>query len=276
MRLIDEDNNQVGIVATREALSRAREMSLDLVEVAPTSEPPVCRIMDYGKWQYQQKRKLREAHKKHPKHAISLKEIRLRPETDTHDLEVKQKHALQFLEKGHKVQFTVFFRGRQMLHKEKGYDLLNRISEDFQEIAKVERVLSSLSLGREFSLNPYFARRKMAEKLYHVDSYLREFDAVVTAVSESWVTLDRTAFYPRGGGQPSDQGQIIRDGESFAVAQVKTQEGEIWHAVDPKGLREADEIVGKVNWQHRYELMRTHTAMHILCGVIWRDYGSVS
>ena len=114
----------------------------------------------------------------------------------------------------------------------------------------------------------------MAEKLYHVDSYLREFDAVVTAVSESWVTLDRTAFYPRGGGQPSDQGQIIRDGESFAVAQVKTQEGEIWHAVDPKGLREADGIVGKVDWQHRYKLMRTHTAMHILCGVIWRDYGA--
>lgn len=114
----------------------------------------------------------------------------------------------------------------------------------------------------------------MAEKLYHVDSYLREFDAVVTAVSESWVTLDRTAFYPRGGGQPSDRGQIIRDGESFAVAQVKTQEGEIWHAVDRKGLREADGIVGKVDWQHRYELMRTHTAMHILCGVIWRDYGA--
>lgn len=114
----------------------------------------------------------------------------------------------------------------------------------------------------------------MAEKLYHVDSYLREFDAVVTAVSESWVTLDRTAFYPRGGGQPSDQGQIIRDGESFGVAQVKTQEGEIWHAVDRKGLREADGIVGKVDWQHRYELMRTHTAMHILCGVIWRDYGA--
>ncbi len=114
----------------------------------------------------------------------------------------------------------------------------------------------------------------MAEKLYHVDSYLREFDAVVTAVSESWVTLDRTAFYPRGGGQPSDQGQIIRDSESFAVAQVKTQEGEIWHAVDRKGLREADGIVGKVDWQHRYELMRTHTAMHILCGVIWRDYGA--
>ncbi len=114
----------------------------------------------------------------------------------------------------------------------------------------------------------------MVERLYHEDAYLREFDAIVTAVSEGCVALDRTAFYPRGGGQPSDQGQILRDGEPFAVAQVKTQEGEIWHAVDPEGLREGDGVVGKVDWQHRYELMRTHTAMHILCGVIWRDYGA--
>ncbi len=114
----------------------------------------------------------------------------------------------------------------------------------------------------------------MAEKLYHEDAYLREFDAVVTAVSEGWVALDRTAFYPRGGGQPSDQGQILRDGDSFPVTQAKAQEGEIWHAVDPEGLREGDGIVGKVDWQHRYKLMRTHTAMHILCGVIWRDYGA--
>ncbi|MFV1857779.1 MAG: alanyl-tRNA editing protein [Anaerolineales bacterium] len=114
----------------------------------------------------------------------------------------------------------------------------------------------------------------MAERLYHEDAYLREFDAVVTAVSEGWVALDRTAFYPRGGGQPSDQGQIFREGDSFAVTQAKTQEGEIWHAVDLEGLREGDGIVGKVDWQHRYRIMRTHTAMHILCGVIWRDYGA--
>ena len=149
MRLIDEQNNQVGIIETREALFRAREAGLDLVEVAPTSEPPVCRIMDYGKWQYQQKRKLREAHKKHPK-ACALKEIRLRPETDTHDLEIKQKRARQFLEKGHKVQFTVFFRGRQMLHRDHGYNLLNKITEDMQEVAKVER--SSKMTGRRMTL----------------------------------------------------------------------------------------------------------------------------
>jgi translation initiation factor IF-3 len=112
---------------------------LDLVEVAPTSDPPVCRIMDYGKWLYQQKRKLRDAHKKHQYHTMTLKEIRLRPETDQHDLDIKLGHAREFLEKGHKVQFTVFFRGRQMLHKERGYAVLDRITESLQDLSKVEQ-----------------------------------------------------------------------------------------------------------------------------------------
>jgi len=127
------------LVDRTEAISRAREAGLDLVEVAPNSDPPVCRIMDYGKYLYQQKRKFREAHKKHHQHAMTLKEIRLRPETDPHDLEIKLKHAREFLEKGHKVQFTVFFRGRQMLHKEKGYEILDRVTESLQEMSKVEQ-----------------------------------------------------------------------------------------------------------------------------------------
>ena len=139
VRLIDESNNQVGIIDTREAMSKAREVGLDLVEVAPTSDPPVCRIMDYGKWLYQQKRKIREAHKKSQRHSTTLKEIRLRPETDKHDLGIKLNHAREFLEKGHKVQFTMFFRGRQMLHKDKGYAMLEQISESLQDLAKVER-----------------------------------------------------------------------------------------------------------------------------------------
>ncbi len=117
----------------------AREAGLDLVEVAPTSDPPVCRIMDYGKWLYQQKRKLREAHKKHSHHTTTLKEIRLRPETETHDLDIKLNHAREFLGKGHKVQFTVFFRGRQMLHKDRGYAILDRIVESLEDTAKVEQ-----------------------------------------------------------------------------------------------------------------------------------------
>ncbi len=138
VRLIDESDSQVGIINRLEALSLAREAGLDLVEVAPTSDPPVCRIMDYGKWLYQQKRRIRESHKKSHHHTGSLKEIRLRPETDQHDLDTKLEHAREFLEKGHKVQFTVFFRGRQMLHQDRGYEILNRIAESMAEVAKVE------------------------------------------------------------------------------------------------------------------------------------------
>jgi translation initiation factor IF-3 len=132
------------------ALNRARGIELDLVEVAPTSDPPVCRIMDYGKWLYQQKRKLREAHKKTLRHTGTLKEIRLRPETDKHDLGIKLRHAREFLEKGHKVQFTMFFRGRQMLHRDLGYEILNQISESLEDLAKVER--PSRLAGRRMTL----------------------------------------------------------------------------------------------------------------------------
>jgi translation initiation factor IF-3 len=138
VRLVDELNNQVGIVNVQQAQTMAVEAGLDLVEVAPTSEPPVCRIMDYGKWLYEQKRKLREGKKKSQQHAGSLKEIRLRPETDKHDIEIKLNHAKEFLEKGHKVQFTIFFRGRQMLHQEKGSEILEFIAEQTQDVAKVE------------------------------------------------------------------------------------------------------------------------------------------
>ena len=122
-----------------EAMSRAREIGLDLVEVAPNSDPPVCRIMDYGKWQYQQKRKVREAHKKHLHHTTTLKEIRLRPETEKHDLDIKINHAREFIEKGHKVQFTMFFRGRQMLHRELGYEIYENIVAMLEDVSKIER-----------------------------------------------------------------------------------------------------------------------------------------
>jgi len=150
IRLVDEANNQVGVVSKEEAMSKAQEAGLDLVEVAPNSEPPVCRIMDYGKWLYQQKRRVRDAHKKTAHPVATLKEIRLRPETDKHDLEVKMKHAREFLGKGHRVQLSLFFRGRQMLHKEKGYELLNQIMASLEDLAKVER--PSMLTGRRMTL----------------------------------------------------------------------------------------------------------------------------
>ena len=139
VRLVDDSNVQVGIVDRFEAIEKAREAGLDLVEVAPNSDPPVCRIMDYGKWLYEQKRKQREAQKKQHLHSMALKEIRIRPETDPHDLEIKVKQARGFLEKGHKVQFTVFFRGRQMLHKELSINVLARVTESLQDVAKVDQ-----------------------------------------------------------------------------------------------------------------------------------------
>ena len=149
VRLVDAENNQVGIVERLFALEKSREANLDLVEVSPTSDPPVCRIMDYGKWVYEQKRKVREARKK-THHAGGLKEVRLRPETDAHDIEIKVKHAREFIEKGHKVQFTLIFRGRQMLHKDKGADVLSKIVESLSDLAKVDR--SNEMMGKRMTL----------------------------------------------------------------------------------------------------------------------------
>jgi translation initiation factor IF-3 len=149
VRLVDAENNQVGIVERLFALEKSREANLDLVEVSPTSDPPVCRIMDYGKWVYEQKRKVREARKK-THHAGGLKEVRLRPETDAHDIEIKVKHAREFIEKGHKVQFTLIFRGRQMLHKDKGAAVLTGIVESLNDIAKVDR--SNEMMGKRMTL----------------------------------------------------------------------------------------------------------------------------
>ena len=148
IRLIDDENNQAGVIDTQEALAMAREAGLDLVEVSPGSSPPVCRIMDYGKFLYEQKRKEKLAAKK--QHSVTLKEIRLRPEIDVHDKDIKVNHAKEFLEKGHKVQFTMMFRGREMMHQEHGYAIMKEITESLESISKIER--PSKMLGRRITL----------------------------------------------------------------------------------------------------------------------------
>ncbi len=135
--MIDETNNQLGIIHTYDAIARAKEMGLDLVEVSPNAEPPVCRIMDYGKWLYEQKRKTKQSHKK--QHLVILKEIRLRPKIDDHDRDIKVNHAIKFLEKGYKVQFTMLFRGREMTHIDLGYKIMEEIFKTLEEKAKIER-----------------------------------------------------------------------------------------------------------------------------------------
>ena len=114
----------------------------------------------------------------------------------------------------------------------------------------------------------------MTEQLYHKDSYLREFDAVVEEVVGDGVVLDRTAFYPAGGGQPSDSGRLISPDREWRVLKVKRSEGRVVHALDADPPPLGCELIGSLDWARRYSLMRTHTAMHILCGVVWRDYGA--
>jgi misacylated tRNA(Ala) deacylase len=114
----------------------------------------------------------------------------------------------------------------------------------------------------------------MTERLYHQDAYLAAFEAVITAVSEQAVALDRTAFYPGGGGQPHDLGVLQAAGKPLLVTSVQAKSGEIWHQLEAPAPPVGFKVQGELEWGRRFQLMRTHTAMHILCGVIWRDYGA--
>lgn len=136
VRLIDEKGNQVGVVPTRDALSRAREAGLDLMEVAPEAQPPVCKIVDYGKFKYEKKKKDQAAKKKQT--VVKVKEIQLRPTTDEHDLAYKFKNAKTFLEEGDKVKVTMLFRGRQVTHPEEGFAIMKRLREAVAEFGGVE------------------------------------------------------------------------------------------------------------------------------------------
>ena len=135
--LIGNDGEQLGVFPTQEAINMAEEKDQDLVEVAPNSSPPVCRIMDYGKFKYQQSKRAHEA-KKNQK-VIHVKEVKLRPNTDKHDYDFKLKNAFRFLESGDKVKVLVFFRGREIVHRENGQKLLLRVTETLEDIAVIEQ-----------------------------------------------------------------------------------------------------------------------------------------
>ncbi len=137
VRVIDADGGQLGILDTREAIRKAEEAGLDLVEVAPTAKPPVCRIMDFGKYKYEIAKKAAESRKHQT--VIVVKEIKLRPRTDEHDVNFKMNNIKRFLEDGNKVKVTVMFRGREMAHTDHGRSLLERIVTDLQNEAVVEQ-----------------------------------------------------------------------------------------------------------------------------------------
>ena len=137
VRVTDANGEQLGIMATRDALRLAEEQHLDLVEVAPKARPPVCRIMDFGKYRYEQQKREKEAKKKQK--VITIKEVKLRPNIEQHDFDVKLKNASRFIEEGNKVKITIMFRGRELSHPELGNELLDRAVETLGDTVTVER-----------------------------------------------------------------------------------------------------------------------------------------
>lgn len=138
VRVIGSDGEQLGIMSGREAQQLAYEKHLDLVEIAPTAKPPVCRIMDYGKYRYEQQKREKESRKKQK--TFDIKEVKLRPGIEEHDFNVKFKNAVRFLEDGDKVKVTIMFRGRELSHPELGEVLLNKMAAQLKEMAVVERL----------------------------------------------------------------------------------------------------------------------------------------
>ena len=136
IQLIDVSGENVGVVEIEDALARASEAGLDLVEISPNTNPPVCKILDYGKYKYQAQKKAAEARKK--QRTVEIKEIKMRPNIDTHDYDVKMRSMNRFFEEGDKVKVTLRFRGREMAHQDLGVQLLNKVKSDTSEIAKVE------------------------------------------------------------------------------------------------------------------------------------------
>jgi translation initiation factor IF-3 len=137
VRLVNEDGSMVGITPTREALRLAEEAGLDLVEISPNADPPVCKILDFGKWKYQEEKKKNAARKKQK--VIEVKEIKLRPGIDDHDFRIKMRSMTRFLAEGDKVKVTLRFRGREMVHQELGAKVLDRVKEEMDAKAKVEQ-----------------------------------------------------------------------------------------------------------------------------------------
>lgn len=135
--MIDSDGQQLGVVDRKEALQKARDRELDLVEIVPNASPPVCRIMDLNRFLYEQKKKEREIKKKQK--GSQTKEIRFTPETSEHDYQFKRQHVEDFLKEGHRVKVTIFYKGREIIHKERGYNLLERLTKEIADMGKAER-----------------------------------------------------------------------------------------------------------------------------------------
>jgi len=152
VRVIDDEGGQLGVLDIDRALELAREQGLDLVEVSPQAEPPVCRIMDYGKYKYQQAKRSSETKKKQVK--FEIKEVKMRPKTDDHDFLFKMKHARRFLEEGNKVKLTIMFRGRENAHPDQGAMQLNKAVEALKDIGQIESHPSKMGRFMTMMIGP--------------------------------------------------------------------------------------------------------------------------
>ena len=184
IRLIDEDGEQAGVVDTQKAKQRAQELGLDLVEVAPHARPPVCKIMDFGKFKYQQRKKEKKGGHKH---ASQLKELRVRPAIDTHDLSYRLDSGRRFLNQGHKVQVVCIFKGRQLAHPEHGFEVMRKVAEALADISKVES-------------QPKMVGRRMTMLLSHSEAPAKEGGSGGAAGAPQ---SDRTTGPATRGDQPA-------------------------------------------------------------------------
>lgn len=160
IRVVDEHGEQLGVMSSREALQLAQDRELDLVEIAPQANPPVCKIIDFGKFKYEQQK--RDKTQRKNQHQQQLKEVRLHPRTDTHDVDFKTRHAREFLQEGHKVKFTVVFKGREITHQEVGRELLQGIIDILVDDAKVDQAIRMDGRNMSIILAPDLTKKKKA------------------------------------------------------------------------------------------------------------------
>jgi len=174
VRLIGPDGKQIGIVSLKEALRKANDMELDLVEISPNAEPPVCRILDFSKYNFEKEKKAREARKR--QHEVEVKEIKFGPNTEEHDYNFKKNNAIKFLKQHNKVKFTVRFRGRQMAHKELGYKVLDKLKEDLAHLIEIdsepvsERNMLSIVVSPKKDIDRILAKEAKKEEMPASDS----------------------------------------------------------------------------------------------------------
>lgn len=187
VRVIDKDGNQLGVMSPMQALAEAEKSGLDLVEIAPNAQPPVCKIIDYGKFRYQLTKKEKETKK--AQHQIKVKEIKVKPNTDDHDLEVKARHAREFILKNHKVRFTCVFRGREMQHPEFGHKVIQTLIEKIADVASPESPAKLLGKSLSVTIAPG-AKKGPVETEGHVKKAAVETEAHVPSVKKTSVETE--------------------------------------------------------------------------------------